>query len=281
MTKLRFTKMHGTGNDFVFLDGIDTDLPDVTKAARRICDRHFGVGCDQLLLILPSSSADFRMQIFNAEGTEVEMCGNGIRCLYRYVRSRGYTDKDEISVETAGGIVRPRADGDLVRVDMGTPIFESAKIPTRLVPISGRPEGPILMAPLDIDGTLYQVSVVSIGNPHCVVVVDDPKTFPVAEVGPQIEHHPHFPRRTNVAFVSPESRTRIVQRTWERGTGETLACGSAACGVAVTCALNDLTEREVDIMLPGGTLHIRWDKESNHIYMSGPAEEVFTGEIDI
>jgi diaminopimelate epimerase len=281
MTKLRFTKMHGTGNDFVLLDGIETSLPDVSEVAARLCDRRFGVGCDQLLVILPSASADFRMRIYKDDGSEIEMCGNGIRCLYRYVRARGYTLRNEISVETLGGTVRPRADGTQVRVDMGEPRFDPAEIPTRIPAPADQPSGPILRAPLEIDGTTYEASVLSMGNPHCVIVVDDPKTFPVTEVGPRIEHDARFPRRVNVEFVAPESRTRIVQRTWERGTGETMACGSGACAAAVACALNDLTEREVDVSLPGGILHIDWDKTSNHVTLSGPAEEVFTGEIDI
>lgn len=281
MTKLHFTKMQGAGNDFVFLDGFGAPLPDVTSLAARLCDRNFGVGADQLLVLLPSDAADFRMLIYDADGSEVEMCGNGIRCLYRLVHARGYTDAEEISVETAGGIVRPRADGDLVRVDMGEPVFDPERIPVKITPAQGSPEGPILKAPLLVGDERFEVSVLSMGNPHCVIVVDDPKTFPVKEIGPRIEEHPFFPNRVNVEFVTAESRTRIVQRTWERGSGETLACGSGACAVAVACALNGLTEREVDIALTGGTLHVRWDEGSNRVYMSGPAEEVFTGEIDI
>jgi diaminopimelate epimerase len=281
MTKLRLTKMHGTGNDFVLLDGIDASLPDLSSVAAHICHRRFGVGCDQLLVLLPSGSADFRMRIYNADGSEIEMCGNGLRCLYRYVRSRGYTLRAEITVETDGGIVRAREDGELVRIDMGEPRFDPAQIPTLIPPPAESPGGPILMAPLEIEGTIYKVSVVSMGNPHCVIVVDDPRIFPVANVGSRIERHPSFPQRVNVEFVAPENRTRIVQRTWERGTGETMACGSGACATAVACALNGLTEREVDVWLPGGNLHIHWDETSNHVYMSGPAEEVFTGEIDL
>jgi diaminopimelate epimerase len=268
MTKLRLTKMHGTGNDFVLLDGIDASLPDLSSVAAHICHRRFGVGCDQLLVLLPSGSADFRMRIYNADGSEIEMCGNGLRCLYRYVRSRGYTLRAEITVETDGGIVRAREDGELVRIDMGEPRFDPAQIPTLIPPPAESPGGPILMAPLEIEGTIYKVSVVS-------------RIFPVANVGSRIERHPSFPQRVNVEFVAPENRTRIVQRTWERGTGETMACGSGACATAVACALNGLTEREVDVWLPGGNLHIHWDETSNHVYMSGPAEEVFTGEIDL
>lgn len=278
-TRLRFTKMQGTGNDFVFLDGMKGDLPDVRRHAAQFCDRRFGIGCDQLLVLLPSQVADFRMVIYNADGSEVEMCGNGIRCLYRYVRSRGHTHRDEITVETAGGIVRPAAEGDLVRVDMGEPVFAPEKVPTTIAPAPERPHGPILMAPFDLNGDLYEVSVLSMGNPHCVIVVDDPKTFPVAGVGPRIERDPRFPRRVNVEFVRPEGRGRIVQRTWERGSGETMACGSGACAAAVACALNGLTDRRVDVVLPGGTLHIHWDERNNHVIMSGAAEEVFTGEI--
>jgi len=283
MSKLRFTKMHGAGNDFVFLDGIDTPLPEIAPIASRLCDRHFGVGADQLLVLLPSSrkDVDFRMVIYDADGSEVEMCGNGIRCLHRYVRSRGYTQKDEIAVETRGGVVRPRSDGELVRVDMGAPVLAPADIPTRLAAAGGKPEGPVLRAPLDVDGARYEASAVSMGNPHCVIVVDDPEKFPVETVGRKIEAHPSFPNRVNVEFVRPEGRGRIRQRTWERGTGETLACGSGACAAAVACALNDLTDRDVEVVLRGGTLRIHWDEKTNHVFMSGPAVEVFTGEIDV
>jgi diaminopimelate epimerase len=279
MTRLGFTKMHGTGNDFVLLDGMKGELPDLRRYAARLCDRRFGIGCDQLLVLLPSKVADFRMVIYNADGSEVEMCGNGIRCLYRYVRSRGYANRAEISVETAGGVVRPAAEGELVRVDMGEPIFDPEKVPTTIAPPPERPRGPLLRVPFELDGDSYRVSVLSMGNPHCVIVVDDPKTFPVTAVGPRIERDPRFPRRVNVEFVRPEGRGRIVQRTWERGTGETMACGSGACAAAVACALNDLTDRRVDVVLPGGTLHIHWDERNNHVTLSGPAEEVFTGEI--
>ena len=281
MAKLSFTKMHGTGNDFVFLDGIRAPLPDVATLASRLCDRRLGIGCDQLLVLLPSTVADFRMRIFNAEGSEVEMCGNGIRCLFRYVRTRGYTTADEISVETRGGIVRPAAAGHLVRVDMGEPILEPARIPTTIAPPAGRPAGPILLAPFAIDGREFRVTTLSMGNPHCVIVVDDPASFPVTEIGPRIAADPRFPRGVNVEFVRPETRGRIRQRTWERGVGETMACGSGACATAVACALNDLSDRRVDVVLPGGTLHVEWDERDNHVHMSGPAEEVFTGEIEV
>jgi diaminopimelate epimerase len=283
MSKLRFTKMQGAGNDFVFLDGIDSTLPPLAPIARRLCDRHFGIGADQVLVLLPRSrrDTDFRMVIYDADGSEVEMCGNGIRCLYLYARTRGYTQKDEIAVETAGGVVRPRSDGPLVRVDMGEPVLAPARIPTRLAAPGGGTEGPVLRAPLEVDGARYEVSAVSMGNPHCVIVVDDPGKFPVESVGRKIETHPAFPNRTNVEFVRPEGRGTIRQRTWERGTGETLACGSGACAAAVACALNDLTDRAVEVALRGGTLRIDWDEKTNHVFMSGPAEEVFTGEIDV
>ncbi len=281
MAKLSFTKMQGTGNDFVFLDGIRAPLPDVARLAARLCDRRFGIGCDQMLVLLPSKIADFRMQIFNADGDEVEMCGNGIRCLFRYVHSHGLTSKDEITVETSGGVVKPAASGDLVRVDMGEPIFEPSRIPTTLAPPPGKPGGPIALAPFAIDGQSLRVTTLSMGNPHAVFVVDDPTSFPVTVFGPRIERDPRFPKGVNVEFVAPEGRGRIRQRTWERGAGETLACGSGACAAAVACALNGLTDRRVDVVLPGGTLRIEWDEGNNHVFMSGPAEEVFTGEIEI
>jgi len=271
---LSFTKMHGAGNDFIVLDGLRDDLPELAPQAARLCDRHLGIGADQLLVVRASQSADFRMQIFNADGSEVEMCANGIRCFYKYLRDRGHTDADEIGVETLSGVVRPRWAGpDRVRVDMGRPVLAPAKIPTTLA--SG--EGPVLDVPLQLGEHALEVSSVSMGNPHAVVYVEDPERAPVAELGARLEHHPAFPNRVNVEFVRVESRTRIRQRTWERGTGETLACGSGACAAAVVSILRGVVDRTLRVELRGGELEIRWPADAASVEMTGPATEVYTG----
>ena len=271
---LSFTKMHGAGNDFIVLDGLRDDLPELAPQAARLCDRHLGIGADQLLVVRASQSADFRMQIFNADGSEVEMCANGIRCFYKYLRDRGHTDADEIGVETLSGVVRPRWAGpDRVRVDMGRPVLAPAKIPTTLA--SG--EGPVLDVPLQLGEHALEVSSVSMGNPHAVVYVEDPERAPVAELGARLEHHPAFPNRVNVEFVRVESRTRIRQRTWERGTGETLACGSGACAAAVVSILRGVVDRTLRVELRGGELEIRWPDDAASVEMTGPAAEVYQG----
>jgi diaminopimelate epimerase len=278
MRWLEFTKMHGAGNDFVVLDGLAHELPPLEPLAERLADRHTGVGCDQILVIRPSEAADFRMDIYDADGSRVEMCGNGIRAVLKYLRDRGHTDADEVSVETLGGVVRPRWMGDdTVRVDMGRPVLAPAKIPTTL----GSGDGPVLDAELEVDGQRLSVSCVSMGNPHAVLYVDDPETAPVTTLGPRIETHAAFPNRTNVEFVTVEARDRIRQRTWERGTGETLACGSGACAVAVASMLRGVVDREVAIALRGGTLRIEWADDQAHVFMTGPAAEVYTGRFPL
>ena len=276
---LSFTKMHGAGNDFIVLDGLRDALPSLEDLSLKLCDRHFGIGADQVLVVRESRNADFRMEIFNSDGSQVEMCANGIRAFYKYVRDRGLTDADEISVETLSGVVRPRWAGEgRVTVDMGLPILEPAKIPTRL---GLGTDGPVLDAPLDVAGETFLVSSVSMGNPHAVLYVDDPDTAPVETLGPQIENHSAFPNRVNVEFVTPVSRTRIRQRTWERGTGETLACGSGACAVAVVSMLRGAVDRRVSIELRGGELEIVWVTDDSHIFMTGPAAEVYSGTIPV
>jgi diaminopimelate epimerase len=277
---LEFTKMHGAGNDFVVLDGIRHALPPIEPLAQRLCNRHFGIGADQLLVVRPAraESAAFRMEIFNADGSQVEMCANGIRAFYKYLRDRGHTEQDEIGVETLSGVVRPRWAGpDLVTVDMGRPVLAPAKIPTTL----GEGDGPVLDVPLELDGEDLCVSSVSMGNPHAVLFVEDPEAAPVEELGPRVEHHPAFPNRVNVEFVSVVDRSRIRQRTWERGTGETLACGSGACAVAVVSMLRGVVDRAVRIELRGGELAIAWPDDESHVEMTGPAAEVFTGRIPL
>ena len=273
---LEFTKMHGAGNDFVVLDGIRNELPPLEPLAARLCDRHLGIGCDQLLVARPSKAADFRMEIYNRDGSRAEMCANGIRAFYKFLRDRGHTDADEIGVETLSGVVHPRWGGEgRVIVDMGLPVLAPAKIPTTL----GSGDGPVLDVPIEVDGESFSVSVVSIGNPHVVVPVDDPDTTPVERLGPRFERHEAFPNRANAEFVSFEGRERIRPRPWERGTGETLACGSGACAVAVVSMLRGVVDRRVAIELRGGELLIEWPSDDAHIQMTGPAAEVFTGSI--
>jgi diaminopimelate epimerase len=276
--ELEFTKMHGAGNDFVVLDGIAQELPPLEPLARRLADRHFGVGFDQMLVVRHSKAADFRMEIYNADGSQAEMCANGIRAFYKFLRDRGYTDADCIRVETLGGVVVPRWAGDnLVTVEMGSPVLAPAKIPTLL----GEGDGPVLDARLEVGGGTLRVSSVSMGNPHAVIYVDDIDDAPVGELGPLVESHPAFPNRVNVEFVELVSRDRICQRTWERGTGETLACGSGACAVAVVSVLRGVVDPTVIVALPGGELSIQWDGEGASVFMTGPAASVFTGRIEI
>ncbi len=294
-----FTKMHGAGNDFVVLDAIRDPMPeDLSAFSRRISHRQFGIGADQILVVRDSQHADFRMEIFNADGSQVEMCANGIRAFYKFLRDHGHTDADEISVETLSGVVRPGWVGtDLIRVEMGLPVLEPAKIPTTL----GRGDGPVLDVELDVRlGDLHHdqhddqqenqqenaverviLSSVSMGNPHAVVVVDDVDAAPVHELGSAIENHSAFPNRVNVAFIQLIDRTRFRQRTWERGTGETLACGSGACAAAVVSMLRGVVDRKVVVELRGGELEIAWADERSPVLMTGPAREVFSGTISL
>ena len=275
---LCFTKMHGAGNDFVVLDGVSTTLPPIDRIAKRLADRQLGIGCDQILVIRPSTSADFRMEIFNADGSQAEMCANGIRAFFKYLRDHRLTLKQEISVETLGGIVRPHWAGpDLVRIDMGLPVLAPAKIPTLL----GAGDGPVLDVSLDVGGQRLVVSAVSMGNPHCVLFVPSVDAAPVATLGPRIEQHAAFPNRVNVEFVEVVSRSRLRQRTWERGTGETLACGSGACAVAVVGILRGVVDRSLTIELRGGELELTWLAPEAHVFLTGPAAEVFTGQITV
>lgn len=278
---MQFTKMHGLGNDFVLVDGFTEDINnlDVNQLAKKVCDRHFGVGADGLVLVLSAQKeeADFRMRIFNPDGSEPEMCGNAIRCFGKYLYEKGLTDKTEIKVETLAGIIIPELqikDGEVktVKVDMGKPGLHSSEIP-----ISGIDKDKVVKEKLDVEGEEYEITAVSMGNPHCVIFVEDVAEFPVTEVGPKIEEHPRFPEKTNVEFIEVINSSEIKMRVWERGAGVTLACGTGACGSAVASILNDLTEREVEVHLLGGDLTIEW-AEDNHVYMSGPAKEVFTGK---
>jgi diaminopimelate epimerase len=277
---LPFTKMHGAGNDFVVLDGIRVTLPPLEPLARRLGDRHFGIGFDQLLVVRPSRAADFRMEIYNADGSQVEMCANGIRCFFQYLRENGHTEAEELRVETLSGVVVPRWAGPgRVTVDMGPPILAPAKIPTRLGDVAG--PGPVLDVPLRVDGRMHWVSSVSMGNPHCVVYVERVADAPVASLGPRIETHDAFPNRVNVAFVEVVSRSHVRQRTWERGAGETLACGSGACAVVVASILRGVVDTRVRVELSGGELEVSWAGGGASVYMTGPAATVFSGTIEV
>ena len=282
---VEFTKMHGAGNDFVVLDGIRDELPDMESFSRRIGRRQLGIGCDQILVVRAPrdpDTADFRMEIYNRDGSQVEMCGNGIRAFFKYLRDRGRWDGDEMRVETLGGVVVPRwAGDDLVRVDMGHPVLAPAKIPTTLA--SG--DGPVLDVTLGLEDEDDEATVVlssaSMGNPHAVVVVEDVETAPIERLGPRIENHPAFPAGTNVEFIEIVSRSHVRQRTWERGVGETLACGSGACAVGVVSMLRGVIDREVRVELRGGDLTIAWKDDEAPVFMTGPAAEVFTGRIPV
>lgn len=273
---LEFTKMQGTGNDFVVIDGRGGDPGDPERLARRLLDRRFGIGGDQLLVARPSGTADARMDVYNPDGSRAEMSGNGVRVFTKWLRDRGIVTLDEFALETLAGIVRPRWVGpDRVGVDMGRPVLAPAKIPTRL----GAGEGPVVDAPLEVEGERLRVTCVSMGNPHCVIWVDDVERAPVERLGPRIEHHQAFPNRVNVEFVEVVSRRRLRQRTWERGTGETLSCGSGASAVGVAAVLGGRTERAITIELRGGELEIAWPEDAGSVRMTGPAVEVFTGRI--
>src|SRR5918999_3418862 len=267
--ELEFTKMHGAGNDFVFVDCLKQNLRDLRSVAKRLCDRRFGIGADQLLTVHPSKLADFKMEIYNADGSQVEMCGNGIRCFAKYVYEHGLTQKKELEVETLAGISRPRIVGELVEVDMGEPILEGRKIPVDA-------DGQIVNRPLIVDGRTYTVTCVSMGNPHCVIYLDDIESLDLKKVGPGFEHHAFFPKRVNKDFIKVLGSDEVNMRVWERGAGETWACGTGAAAVGVAGVLGGKTERKLRLHLKGGDLFIEW-REDNRVYMTGPAEEVFHG----
>ncbi|MFK7695282.1 diaminopimelate epimerase [Paenibacillus sp. HJGM_3] len=277
---MKFTKMHGLGNDFIVIAGLKR-LPEQAPAlAIAWCDRHFGIGADGVVYILPSEQADFRMRIINADGSEAEQCGNAIRCVARYVYDRGLTSKEELTVETLGaGVQSVRltvANGraSTVTVDMGEPVLQGRAIPTTLD--LDRVVGQTLLAQ---DGTPFQFTAVSMGNPHCVILVDDAPSFDLHRYGPPLEVHELFPNRVNVEFATVRSRDHVDMRVWERGSGPTLACGTGACATVVATALNGLTDRQATVSLAGGDLRIDWSEANNRIYMTGPAEIVFDGEL--
>ncbi len=277
---IRFTKMHGLGNDFVVVDCMETapseeKLPALAKA---LCDRHFGVGADGLILVLPSRAADFRMRILNADGGEAEMCGNGIRTFAKFVYERGYARERELEVETLAGIIRPRLrvrGGKVarVRVDMGEPRLARSEIPMK-----GPDQEKVVGERIRVEGRRHEITAVSMGNPHCVLFVEDLERAKVEQIGPAIECHDLFPRRTNVEFVQIVGQGDIEMRVWERGAGETLACGTGASAALVAAVLNGLSARKATMHLRGGDLQVSWNPEDNHVFIEGPAAEVFTGE---
>ena len=275
---MKFTKMQGLGNDYVYVNCLKETIADPPALAKKISARHFGVGSDGLIMINPSDKADFEMEMYNADGSRAEMCGNGIRCVAKYVYDYGLTDKTRISVETLAGIkyldlTVENGKVSLVRVDMGRPILEPENIPVQA-------EGSrVVDEPLTVDGKEYRMTCVSMGNPHAVIFVDqDVRELPLEQIGPSFENHHRFPKRINTEFARVLDRRTVEMRVWERGSGETLACGTGTCATAVACVLNGLTEDEITVHLLGGDLYIRWDRENDTVYMTGPAETVFDGE---
>ena len=299
---MKFTKMEGLGNDYVYVNCFRENVENPSELAKKISDRHFGVGSDGLILIKPSETADFTMEMYNADGSQSEMCGNGIRCVGKYVYDYGLTDKTSITVETLAGIKHldfKIVDGrvNLVTVNMGEPILTPQDIPVsvdeimkncaavnefpeKIIESDIKENGMIKDCPIRIAGKKWNITCVSMGNPHCVTFVNDTDTFPLEEIGPRFETNPIFPNRVNAEFVQIVNRKYAKMRVWERGSGETLACGTGTCASVVAAILNGLTEDEVTVKLLGGELIIKWDRESNKVYMTGPARVVFDGEIE-
>ncbi|MCT1397636.1 diaminopimelate epimerase [Paenibacillus sp. p3-SID867] len=276
---MEFTKMHGLGNDFVVVYG-EQELPsNASERAVKLCNRFFGIGADGLVYILPSAKADFMMRIMNSDGSEAEQCGNAIRCVAKYVYDHGHIDREEITIETIGaGVQQVRLtvqDGQVssVRVDMGEPVLDGLSVPT-LIDLH-----PVVNHPIEVDGREFRFTAVSMGNPHCVIYVDDAINFDLGVWGPKLEVHPLFPRKINVEFATVNSRGQADMRVWERGAGPTLACGTGACATLVSSVLNGLTDRSATISLKGGDLFIEWEESDNHVYMAGPAEVVYAGTL--
>jgi diaminopimelate epimerase len=275
-----FTKMHGLGNDFIII-ATEASLPEqASELAIRYCDRNFGIGADGLVFILPTANADFMMRIINSDGSESEQCGNAIRCVAKYVYDRKLTNKTELTVETLGAgaqnlqlTLNAAGKVESVRVDMGAPILDGLKVPTTIT------MNPVLRQPIEVDGHTFEFTAVSMGNPHCVIYVDDAVGMDLQQWGPKLENHPMFPRKINVEFATVKSRDYVDMRVWERGAGPTLACGTGACATLVSSVLNGLTDRTATISLKGGNLHIEWNEADDHLYMTGPASEVFTGSM--
>lgn len=274
---MRFTKMEGIGNDYIYINGFEETVEDPAALSVEMSRQHFGCGADGLILILPGTNADFEMRMYNNDGSYSEMCGNGIRCVARYCHDRGLTDRTDFTIESGGRVktmhlnLAPDGSTASVRVDMGEPELDGRKIPSTA-------DGcPVVGHRVEADECWYETTLVGMGNPHAVIFVDNPDTAPVTTHGPLLECHPDFPKRINVEFVQVLDESHIRMRVWERGTGETLACGTGACASAVACALNGLCGRNVEVELLGGKLQIEWSPEDNHVYMTGPATFVYDG----
>ncbi len=286
---MKFTKMHGCGNDYVYVDCTKEVIPNISETAIRVSDRHFGIGSDGMILIKASDVADFEMDMYNADGSRGKMCGNGIRCVAKYVYDHGLTDKTTITVNTLSGIKTLKLtveDGKVskVRVDMGEPELIPAQVPVKasVLGLADDRREAIVAEPLEIKGRSYDITCVSMGNPHCITFIgEDVRNFPLEAVGPVFEKHELFPERVNTEFINVIDKDHLRMRVWERGSGETLACGTGACAVAVASYLNGFTGRSVDIELLGGHLEVVYDEQTNHVFMTGPATEVFSGEIDL
>ena len=286
---LKFTKMEGIGNDYVYIDNINQNVDNPNELSKKISDRHFGIGSDGLILISKSDQADFKMNVYNPDGSEAEMCGNGIRCASKFVYDKGLTDKTEITIETLAGIktlelTLENGKVSLVKVDMGKPILEVDKIPVINYEVHKSLEGISFVKAdfnLCIGDKTTKLTCVSMGNPHAVCFVDNVNDIDIEKIGPMIENAENFPNRTNVEFIDIINSKQINMRVWERGVGETLACGTGACASVVASVLNGYTEREVIVNLLGGKLEISYDKNNNHVYLKGPARTVYEGEIDL
>lgn len=277
---MKFTKMQGIGNDYVYVNCFLEQVKEPGRVAAAVSDRHFGIGSDGLILIKPSKTADFEMEMYNADGSKGAMCGNGIRCVAKYVYDYGLTDQTRISVSTGSGVKYLDLEVEAgkvknVKVDMGSPVLEAEQIPICT------DKRQVIDEPIEVGGKIYRMTGVSMGNPHAVVYVDDVKGLKLEELGPKFEHHPCFPDRVNTEFVRILDRKTLEMRVWERGSGETLACGTGACAVAVASILNGYTQEEVTVKLLGGELNIFWDRKADKVYMTGPASVVFEGEIEI
>ena len=278
--KIKFTKMHGCGNDYVYINGFSEKMncEDKPGFVKKVSDRHFGIGSDGVIFINPSDIADFEMEMYNADGTRAEMCGNGIRSVAKYVYDKHLTDKEEMTIESMGKVkyitVFPEnGKAKLIKVDMGEPILKACDIPV----VSN--EEKVINELIFIDDKEYKMTCVSMGNPHAVVFLD-PDPLKIEEIGPKFENHVRFPERINTEFVKIIDRKNVKMRVWERGTGETLACGTGCCATTVACILNGLTDDEITVHVRGGDINVKWDKETNHVFMTGPAEFVFDGETD-
>lgn len=277
---MKFTKMHGCGNDYIYINGASEKMEQDRKPdfVRRVSDRHFGIGGDGVIFINPSTEADFEMEMYNADGSRAEMCGNGIRCVAKYVYDKGLTDKTEISIVSCGKVKYLQLflkDGKVesVRVNMGAPILQAGEVPV----ISDKEH--VIDEPILVQGKEYKMTCVSMGNPHAVIFTEDVTNLAIESIGPYFENHERFPKRTNTEFVKVLDRKNVQMRVWERGTGETLACGTGCCATVVVCVLNGLTDSTVTVKLLGGEIEVFWDQENNLVYMTGPAETVFEGEI--